>query len=214
MPRMLPLFFCTLLFCIRSFYSSSCNTQTGTFASSGQDIFDGVINGSRTMNLFYKLWIPSQINTQSQFQNETIDTPILVLVHGSGPNDHNEEISPFATFRDIARGLCQNYDIMVFTYDKRSCGPTANPPCIHNSPPFCELYPNISSCINITNTTYNDFVGDAIAAVQYLSTFKYITPSNIIPTGHSQGASIVPQVADFLNLTTVIALMSTGIVII
>jgi len=162
------------------------------------------------MNLFYKLWIPSYINTQSQFENETIDTPIIILVHGSCGHDHNEQIGPYMTFRDIARGLCENHDIIVFTYDKRTCGPSSNPQCLSNSPPFCELYPNANPCITITNSTYYDLVGDAVAAVQYVSYFSYITSKNIIPTGHSQGASIVPIVADFMNLTTAIALMSTG----
>lgn len=159
------------------------------------------------------MWIPSDINTSSVDANQTINTPTLVLVHGSGPHDHNEQIGEYATFRDLGKGLCEQYHIIVFTYDKRSCGPTANPPCLQNTPPFCELYTDPPSpCINITNISYNDFVADAISAVQFIATeFAYITAQNIIPVGHSQGASIVPWVADYMNLTTAISLMGTGI---
>ena len=53
-----------------------------------------------------------------------------------------------------------------------------------------------------------DFVGDAIAAVEYLQHKSYI--NNIIPMGHSQGAGIAPYVASFMNLTTAVSLMGAG----
>lgn len=45
--------------------------------------------------------------------------PVVVLVHGSGPNDRNESIGGSKMFRDLAVGLA-NEGIAVLHYDKRT----------------------------------------------------------------------------------------------
>lgn len=51
-------------------------------------------------------------NTEENF-------PLVILVHGSGPNDRYETIGPNAPFKDIAEDLA-SHGIGVLTYDKRS----------------------------------------------------------------------------------------------
>ena len=45
--------------------------------------------------------------------------PVIVLVHGSGPNDRDETVGPNRPFRDLAWGLASQ-GIAVFRYDKRT----------------------------------------------------------------------------------------------
>ena len=171
--------------------SSQCQIQTGLFPTIGAKLFN-TIYSSGNMSLYYKLWIPPNIDINN------VALPIIVLIHGSGPQNHDEQVPTtddepdFFTFRDIASSLCAEYNIITFAYDKRSCTPYAPVPCIDNQPPICTL-DNTSTdwCLNPYTITYLDFVADAIYAIQYiLSMFPNLTPSKIIPTGHSQGASM------------------------
>ena len=193
---------------------SQCQIQIGTFESPGEKLFDDNY-GSGPSSLLYKIYIPPDIDMNATMDNDTFNIPVLVMVHGSGSGNHDEQIGSIYVFRDIAEGLCINHNIIVFTYDKRSCSSLSNPQCLNNTP-FCELYPDNppNPCINVTHLTYLDFVGDAISAVKYIKeTFEFIHPDNIIPTGHSQGASYVPLVADYMNLTTAISLMGSGYIV-
>ncbi|MDZ7606573.1 MAG: hypothetical protein U5K79_13515 [Cyclobacteriaceae bacterium] len=45
--------------------------------------------------------------------------PIVLFVHGSGPNDRDETIGPNKPFRDIAYGLAEK-GIASLRYDKRT----------------------------------------------------------------------------------------------
>eukprot|EP01083_Nonionella_stella_P296527 1007349_1 len=195
---------------------SSCQIRTGLFHSEGAHLF-GTQYGSGNVSLFYKMHIPSDIDTDAQNYDMTNNTPVILLVHGSGALNHDEFIpvdgtTGFGTFRDIAQGLCSKHNTIVFTYDKRSCNPYSIAPCSNNLPPWCVLEPDANPCFDYTKLTYLDFVSDAIFAMQFIQqTFAFINPSNIIPTGHSQGASIVPMVSSYLNLSSCISLMGTGL---
>ena len=45
--------------------------------------------------------------------------PLVILVHGSGPNDRDETLGPNTPFRDLAHGLASR-GIAVLRYDKRT----------------------------------------------------------------------------------------------
>lgn len=46
--------------------------------------------------------------------------PVVVMVHGSGPNDMDETIGPNHPLRDLALGLARR-GVATLRYDKRTC---------------------------------------------------------------------------------------------
>jgi len=100
--------------------------------------------------------------------------PVVVLVHGSGPNDRDESIGGSKFFRDVAVGLA-NEGVAVLRYDKRT---------------FEHMFKSQSPSFTVKEET-ND---DAIAAVQLLSRDKRFDPKQIYVLGHSQGAMLVPRI--------------------
>lgn len=124
-----------------------------------------------------------------------------VLVHGSGPvnryqtiplNDGNSECvypqlynETVENFRDIASYLQAN-GVAVLTYDKRT-------------------FTHGESLDPITVST-KDFVTDAENAVTYLSSRSEIDNNQIFLIGHSQGAALIPIVAQNVNVSGLISL--------
>lgn len=124
-----------------------------------------------------------------------------VLVHGSGPIDRNQTIpltdgnsqclypemfgQTIQNFKDIAKNL-QSNGIAVLTYDKRTF--------THGM----ELDP-------ITVST-KDFVIDAENAVTYLANRSEIDKDQIFLIGHSQGAALIPIVAQNVAVAGLVSL--------
>ena len=168
--------------------------------------------GSGPMSLYYKLYKP---NTASAMNK----VPGIILIHGSGPQNHDEQVSLtvndtysviYKPFEEIGNYLCDNYNIAVMTYDKRSCSSLQG--CF-NKPEFCGIFIDSNdTCVNVTLLTYNDFVGDSIAAYKYIrDNMDYIDNDKIIFAGHSQGASIAPYVSSYMNIDYAMSLMGTGV---
>lgn len=103
--------------------------------------------------------------------------PVVVFVHGSGPNDRDETIGPNKPFRDLAHGLAK-HGIASIRYDKRSL---VNP----------------SSLLEIGNRSMLDAVvtDDAIAAVEFAKTIQNADPNKVFVLGHSLGAMMAPRIA-------------------
>lgn len=101
--------------------------------------------------------------------------PVVVLVHGSGPNDMDSTAYAFKPFRDIAQGLA-NEGIAVLRYDKRT---NAHP---------------IKFSLNPAFTIHDETVADANLAVEKMKTLPEIDPENIYVLGHSQGAYALPLI--------------------
>ena len=195
--------------------NKACQIMTGNFSSAGAAIFNDTYT-SGPVSLHYVMYLPDNIPSNAIY-------PTLLLIHGSGPNNHDEQIylnSPIdtkslQTFHDIATNLCNDY--IIFTYDKRCCPPKVNidakqPPCEYNTPEWCVFNPLATPCFNYTRIVVNDFSADAIEAVNFLKTsVKYVDPKWIIPTGHSQGCDIVPIVSSYHNLRAGISLMGAGV---
>ena len=100
--------------------------------------------------------------------------PLVVLVHGSGPNDANETIGRQAPFRDIAWGLAQQ-GIAVLRYDKRTL-----------------VYPE---SFGDESTAEQETVEDAMIAAITAQTMPEVMPGNIFILGHSLGGTMIPRIA-------------------
>jgi len=103
--------------------------------------------------------------------------PVVILVHGSGPNDRDETIGPNKPFRDIAWGLAEQ-GIAVIRYEKRTKVYGAN------------FVPKGREADYDTEA-----VDDAVAAVAYAKTLSEIATDSIYVIGHSLGATLAPRIA-------------------
>lgn len=101
--------------------------------------------------------------------------PVVILVHGSGPNDKDETLGPLKPFRDIAIGLAAK-NIATFRYEKRS------------------FEHNLKFGLINKVTVKDETTDDALVAANFLAKQKIIDPSNIFVLGHSQGGLLIPRI--------------------
>lgn len=105
------------------------------------------------------------------------DVPVVILVHGSGPQDRDESVGPNKPFKDIAAGMASN-GIAVFRYEKRT--------------------KEYGASLNMDSVDLNtETVDDAVYAVEYLkhNGFKInIDTNKIFVLGHSMGGSLLPRI--------------------
>jgi dienelactone hydrolase len=99
--------------------------------------------------------------------------PAVVLLHGSGPLNRDQEVLGMKTFRIIADHLTRR-GIAVLRYDSRGVGGSSGAPYQFTLPDVAE---------------------DALAAIRYLKTRKDINPAQIGLCGQSQGAVVAPLAA-------------------
>jgi dienelactone hydrolase len=98
--------------------------------------------------------------------------PVVVLVHGSGPNDRDETIGALKVFKDLAFGLASR-GVAVLRYDKRTR--------VDPSPAV---------------RTQKDEVEDpAHAAVAMVRSQEGVDASRVALLGHSQGGYLAPRIA-------------------
>lgn len=117
--------------------------------------------------------LPGVLTIPTNNQNQK--HPVVILVHGSGPNDRDQTIGPNKPFRDIAWGLAQR-DIASLRYDKRTL-----------------VHPDQFST---QFTVYDETIEDALLAVEYLKTLDNIDSSGIFVLGHSLGGMLMPRIAE------------------
>ncbi len=100
--------------------------------------------------------------------------PIVVLVHGSGPNDMDETIGPNKPFKDIAAGLAVN-GIASVRYVKRTV-----------------IYPR-----EFTGafTVKEEVLDDALQAIALARTVEGVDTKQIYILGHSLGGMLAPRIA-------------------
>ncbi len=102
--------------------------------------------------------------------------PAVILVHGSGPSDRNEQIGPNLPFMDFAEQLSAQ-GIAVLRYDKRSY-----------------LYGNeLAALTDIT--VQDETIDDVVYAMEFLQTQDKIDAKNIYIAGHSLGGYLIPRIA-------------------
>ncbi len=106
--------------------------------------------------------------------------PIVVFVHGSGPNDRDQTIGPNRIFADMAHALAQK-GIGSIRYDKRT-------------------YHKIVNGDDVPIDGLQDvIIEDAVAAIELAS--KLVGSNNkVFLIGHSLGATVAPIIAKQSNL--------------
>jgi dienelactone hydrolase len=101
--------------------------------------------------------------------------PVVVLVHGPGPNDRDESIYATRIFEDIAEGLASR-GIAVLRYDKRT-----------------KVYgPQMS---DLAFTLKEETIDDAVRALALARRQPEANPNRIFVLGHSLGGYAVPRIA-------------------
>jgi dienelactone hydrolase len=101
---------------------------------------------------------------------------LVVLVHGSGPNDRDETVGPNRPFRDIAHGLAER-GVAVLRYDKRT-----------------RVYP--MSFANRAFTVREETIDDALAAIRVGRTIPEVDSLRVVVAGHSLGGMLAPRIAE------------------
>ncbi|MBI5324035.1 MAG: DUF3887 domain-containing protein, partial [Ignavibacteriae bacterium] len=101
---------------------------------------------------------------------------VVVLIHGSGPNDRDETLGPNKPFRDIAWGLASR-KIAVFRYDKRT---------LTHRNKFMQIADSI--------TPFLETEQDALKAVDTLKSYPEIDKNKIFVLGHSLGGMLLPRI--------------------
>ncbi|OWR32058.1 hydrolase [Saccharibacillus sp. O23] len=100
--------------------------------------------------------------------------PVVVLVHGSGPNDRDDSIGGAKTFRDLAVGLA-GQGVASLRYEKR----TREHALKTEHAPF---------------TVREETVDDAVSAIAKLRQTPDIDRDRIFVLGHSQGGMLIPRI--------------------
>lgn len=103
--------------------------------------------------------------------------PVVVLVHGSGPNDRDETIGPNKPFRDLAWGLGSR-GVAVLRYEKRTRQYRER------------LITHVGRF-----TVAEETVDDALAAVALVRNLSTIDPDRVFVLGHSLGGMLAPRIA-------------------
>ena len=103
--------------------------------------------------------------------------PIVILVHGSGPNDMDESIGPNKPFRDLSWGLA-SLGIASLRYDKRT-----------------KVYPEKFSQYKDGFTVMEEVIEDVLNAVEFVKNEEKIDKSRIFVLGHSLGGMLAPRIA-------------------
>jgi uncharacterized protein len=102
--------------------------------------------------------------------------PVVVLVHGSGPQDRDETIGANKPFRDLAWGLASQ-GVAALRYEKRTKA--------HAS----ELA-GIASRITLQEET----IEDAVTAARRVRAMEGIDPKRVFVLGHSLGGLAAPRI--------------------
>lgn len=102
--------------------------------------------------------------------------PVVILVHGSGPNDRDETIGPNRPFKDLALGLASR-GIAVLRYDKRTK--------VHGA----------KAAALTTLTVKDEVVDDVGEAIKSVRAHERIDAARVFVLGHSLGGMLIPRIA-------------------
>ena len=118
--------------------------------------------------------------------------PAVVMVHGSGASNKDENVLKLTPFKDLAEGLAQR-GIASVRYDKRTFA-----------------YRRKMSRLDLT--VREETIDDAVAALNLLRNDRRIDPDRIFILGHSMGAMLAPRIdAEGGNAKGMIMLAGTPI---
>lgn len=116
--------------------------------------------------------------------------PVVVLVHGSGPQDRDETIGPNKPFRDLAWMLA-GQGIAVVRYDKRTY-----------------VYRDRSVAEGQSITPDEEVVNDALSAIRLASVLPFVDKHRVFVAGHSLGGLMAPRVASHTDLLAGVILLA------
>lgn len=116
-----------------------------------------------------------QLATVITVPKQAKNFPVIVFVHGSGPNDMDETVGANKPFKDLALGLAAK-GIASLRYVKRTV-----------------LY--ASDFANKAFTVKEEVTDDALLAIQMAKTIKGADPKQIYVFGHSLGGMLAPRLA-------------------
>ncbi len=105
---------------------------------------------------------------------DTMNVPMVIFVHGSGPSDMDESIGAQKPFKDLATGLASQ-GIASIRYVKRTA-----------------IYPTE---FEGAFTTKEEVTDDALAVIDFAKTVPQIDPQKIYVFGHSLGGMLAPKIA-------------------
>jgi len=99
--------------------------------------------------------------------------PAVVLVHGSGAANRDEQVGPNPIFLELSNAL-SNHGFVVLRYDKRGVGRSGG---------------------NVKTMTRDDLLNDARAAIAFLRHSPDVDPHRVFVLGHSEGGELAPSLA-------------------
>lgn len=105
--------------------------------------------------------------------------PLVILVHGSSPQDRDETIGPNTPFRDLAHGLSSR-GVAVLRYDKRTKAHGAR---------------LADSAVVAKITIKEEVVDDVLATLAQARRMSGIDSDRIFVLGHSLGGTLAPLIA-------------------
>jgi len=158
----------------------------------GGDCMPVPVTGSREETVWVERdgWRMEGVLTLPEVSDADYRAPVVVLVHGSGPQSRHGGLSgslgvdfgtTVETYRSLADQLAAR-GVATLRYDKRSCFNEAVPDCAAR----LADYPGDVNAIVV-----DDFVQDARAAIRSLDGRPDL--ADVIVAGHSQGGSFVPH---------------------
>lgn len=116
--------------------------------------------------------------------------PVVILVHGSGPQDRDETVGPNKPFRDLAWGLAER-GIATVRYDKRT-----------------KVY-GAAFIPEGQNANYDtESVDDAVAIIAWVKGLPEVDADSVYVLGHSLGATLAPRIAEQADGVTGIILVA------
>lgn len=121
--------------------------------------------------------------------------PVVLLLSGSGPQDRDESLGDHKPFAVWADALTQS-GFAVLRVDDRGVGQS------------------LGDAKFLANTTTESYVGDALAAINYLGSLPMIDTTRVFVIGHSEGAAVALMLSKKRQLSGIVTLAgatSTGI---
>lgn len=148
------------------------------YADSSNIISEDHVFGIKGWKLQAKLTLPRKNQDK---------LPVVILIHGSGPQDMDQSIGKLKPFRDMAYGLTTK-GIAVFRYNKRT---TDHPFNFMKLPTF---------------TIKEEATDDVIEAIEFLKRDPRIDTNKIFLLGHSLGGYLVPRIAHLTDVAGIISM--------